>query len=140
MSVVDATEVRDHPIVRYCDGLGGQAYLIQEKVGTDTGKIRIAVMWTVNTLATFNEVDVPAASNSALRALRNAQEVLSSKTRLSVQLSGLVLTNHQGTNPSQEALHYEQNDVAISYIDIGSDESCWSGAVQLIAERLESWF
>lgn len=140
LSVVDASELRKHPIVQHCNGLGGQTYLIEEGVGPDSKNIKIVVVWTINTMASVNSFDKSMATDSAYLSLVNAQKDITDQSGLSIRMSGLILVNHQGTVPSQETVSLEQDDIEIACIDVGSDSTCWGGAVQLIAERLESWF
>jgi len=140
LSVVDASELKQHPIVQHCNGLGGQAYLIEEGIGSESKSIKIAVVWAINTMASVDLFDKSIATESAYQSLVNAQKDITRQSGLSTRMAGLILVNHRGTSPSQEIVSFEQQDIEIACINVGSDSTCWGGAVQLIAERFESWF
>ena len=140
LSVVDASELKQHPIVQHCNGLGGQAYLIEEGIGSESKSIKIAVVWAINSMASVDLFDKSIATESAYQSLVNAQKDITRQSGLSTPMAGLILVNHRGTSPSQEIVSFEQQDIEIACINVGSDSTCWGGAVQLIAERFESWF
>ncbi len=141
LSVIDASQIRRHPLAKNCGSAGGHVYLVKESVSGKGSHTEILVIWSINALASTHVFDSEKASLSATSALAALQEKFDSAGNAAIYLNGLILASQNGSeitteiSPKKSTRFFPQ----VSVLKIGSSPNCWDDATIEIAQHLEQW-
>jgi hypothetical protein len=139
LTLVDSSQLEEHPVGSHLAETGGHSYLVREPLDASRGPLDVVVVWAINGLSTCQEIDPEAMASSAKRALKRLGSDLVADDFTVHRLTGLILVSGLGAENGNlsGASSSKRSEPRVGVLRIGSDPRSWAEAAREIASRLE---